>query len=159
MHEAVKLVRKQELLRYLLAKYTLKECSALMQVSYSTLRKWANNADFLAELKELSGEVWQEVTTELKVLTTSVQERLVEESEKALNTLIELMEDRTQKGIVRAKAAESILDRNPDTSKTSKISGAMQHSLKVDPMMLLHAAATANEVEEFKARVKAKELT
>jgi hypothetical protein len=152
MHEAAKLVRTEELMRLLLAKYRLRECAKIMDLSYATVRKWASNADFLNDLKDLSGVVWEDVNHELKTLTVNMQERMAEESEKALGRLIELMNDRTQKGIVNLKAAESILDRNPETSKSSKVSGSIDHRMKIDPMMLIHAAATAGEVDDYKRK-------
>lgn len=152
MHEAAKTVRTLELMRYLLARYTLRESAKLLDVSYQTARKWASEDRFLEELKAASGEIWSEVSSELKKNTVNVQEKLLEQSERALDTLIELMEDKSQKGVVRQKAASEILDRVQETSKISKVntSGQVQH--KFDPIQLLHAAATAQEMEVYRAK-------
>ena len=156
MHEAARQVREQELMRLLLAGYMMKECAALMKMSYKTVRDYARQPEFLVQLKELSREVYERVDAELRNLKEPLLMKLEEASAEALDRMIELMKHSKQEGVA-FKAAQDLLDRTPELSRTRKLEGSVtsRHQF-LDPLMLVHAAATAKEMDQFEAR---KQLT
>jgi hypothetical protein len=145
MHEASKLVKQEELLNLLLMHIPLKECAARLHVSYPTIRKYASEPDFLNSLRLLSGSIYTELVEELKFERKTLQQRMVEASDKALTRLEKLLES-AQEGIA-LKAADSILDRNAESARNRRIEGDMSHRFTIDPLALMHAAQTAEEVD------------
>lgn len=153
MHEASKTVKLEQIIRLLLANYTLKEVAAYTQLSYSTVRAWCKDPQFLDSLRELSAQVYKSVTDELQRVSETLTERIESESEKALQTLAKLMDDSCVPAAVRVKAADSILDRNPAVSRTKKVDAVTSHKF-LDPLYLVGVAKTAQEVDEAEQRRK-----
>ena len=145
MHEANRQVYRDELQRLLLARYRLKECARIQKLSYSTVRKYASDPAFLESLKLLSKEVYSEVDEELRLSSESLTSRIEDASARALERLTQLIES-SNEGIA-LKASANILDRNPEVSRTSKLEA--EHKVKLDPVFLVHAAATAREVDHY----------
>jgi hypothetical protein len=146
MHEASKLVRQEELLNLLLMHIPLKQCADRLHLSYSTVRKYASEQDFLNNLRTLSQSIYEEVITDLKSERKSLQDRMTEASDKALTRLEELLNSQ-QEGIA-VKACDSILDRNAETARNRKIEGNLNGRFMMDPITLMHAALTANEINQ-----------
>jgi hypothetical protein len=146
MHEASKLVRQEELLNLLLMHIPLKMCAERLHISYNTVRKYASEQDFLNSLRQLSQSIYEEVVTDLKTEKKSLQDRMTEASDKALTRLEELLNSQ-QEGIA-LKAADSVLDRNAETARNRKIEGSMSGRFTMDPITLMHAALTANEINQ-----------
>ena len=144
MHEASQVVRKQELIHLLLLRVSLKECAARLQLSYATVRKYAADPQFLGELSLLSKSIYAQVIQELSSDKKSLKEQLTEASDKALRKL-ELLLDSAQEGIA-LKAADSILDRNSESARNRKIEGEMNNRFTFDPLTLMRAAQTAEEI-------------
>lgn len=144
MHEAPKLVRQEELLNLLLMHISLKQCAERIHLSYSTVRKYASEPDFLNNLRILSQSIYEEVISELKSEKRTLQDRLTEASDKALTKLEELLN--SQQENVQLKAADSILDRTSETARNRKIEGTMQGRFTMDPITLMHCATTAEEI-------------
>lgn len=132
-----------------MAGFMLKECAQQMSISYSTVRKYASDNAFMTMLREHSQQVYEQVDAELKASKESIVQRMEEASDKALDTLKELMD--CEQSIVRLKAADSILDRNPQVSRTKRIEANQMHHF-VDPLMLVHSAKTALEVDEYERK-------
>lgn len=149
MHEASKLVKKQELLNLLLLHIPLKECAPRLHVSYQTLRKYASEPEFLGELQLLSGGIYADLIEELKHERKSLQQRMTEASDKALTRLEELVASE-QEGIA-LKACDSILDRNNETARNKKVETDLNARIQLDPVTLMHAALTASEIAQSKA--------
>jgi hypothetical protein len=139
-------VDDQELLRRLLARYTLKECAALLNVSYQTVCRRARQPGFLADLRLLSEDIYSGVDHELRAITGLMTERIVEMSSVALDKLQDLLENSTNEKVI-AMVAKDVLDRNPETSKTTKHIGEVKHSF-FDPRVLAQAAHAAKEMDE-----------
>lgn len=144
MHEAAKLVRQEELLNLLLLHIPLKQCAERLHISYQTTRKYASEPDFLANLKVLSSSIYEEVINDLKTEKKTMAEKLTEASEKALERL-EVLLNSTSEG-VQLKAADSILDRTAETARNRKVEGNLQGRFTLDPVTLMHAALTADEL-------------
>lgn len=121
----------------------------MLQVSYATVRKYASDEEFLRKLKEMSVLIYEQVDSELKLNASQVTQRIDELSDKALDTLETLLA--SDKDLIKLKAADSILDRNPESSKQKKIEQTTNTRF-LDPLHLIHAAKTANEVEEYEQR-------
>lgn len=148
MHTARKAVVYQEMTRLLLAKYTLKEIAKLLKHDYTTMRKYASDPAFLEELKGLSKEAWQDIDAELRLNANSLADKLIENSAKALERIRALIDSPNEH--IALKASQDTLDRVPETSKVQKIQSDAK--VVIDPVLLIHAAATAKEVEAFKER-------
>jgi hypothetical protein len=144
MHESSKLVRTEELLNLLLLRVGLKDCAARLQISYPTVRKYASDPTFLGMLQKLSQSIYSDVIEELRTEKKSLKDQLTEASDKALKKL-ELLLESGQESIV-LKAADSILDRNSESARNRKVEGDFNNRFSMDPMMLMHAAKTAEEI-------------
>lgn len=142
---AQKVLDDDELLRRLMAHYTLKECAALANVTYHTVCRRARRPEFLEQLRALNAECWSDIDNELRAVNGMMTERIIELSEKALTKLEYLLTDSTDERIV-AKVAIDLLDRNPETSKTTKHVGKVEHT--IHPEMLRRAAMAAQEMDE-----------
>ena len=92
MASVTKLVVVENALRYLIAGYTVRETAVLCGVSYHTLLRYAREAEFRAQLKSLSADVWKRLEVELEASKQFVQSRVYEISDKALNRLAELVD-------------------------------------------------------------------
>jgi hypothetical protein len=145
MHEASKLVKKDDLTNLLLLHIPLKQCAERLQLSYNTVRKYASEPEFLDSLKLLSSSIYSELIEELKHEKKSMAQRMLEASDKALERLEQLVASQ-QEGIA-LKACDSILDRNSETARNKKIESDISGRITLDPLMLLHAAATAQEIQ------------
>lgn len=145
MHEAPKLVKTEELLNLLLLHIPLKQCAERLSLSYFTIRKYASEPEFLDKLQSLSRSIFDEVVIDLKTERKTLQERMTEASDKALTKLESLLESAQE--TVSLKAADSILDRTAETARNRKIEGNMTGRFTIDPVLLMHAAATAQEIQ------------
>lgn len=149
MHEAAKFVKEQELMRLLLAGYMVKEAAAQLQLSVWTVRKYARQPEFLLKLKQCSAEIYERVDAELSAQRTGLVERVDAAADRALTVMEHLM-DNAKKEELKFKAAQDVLDRAPEVSRTRKIdSTAKQEHSFLNPMVLMHAAATAQEVAAY----------
>jgi DNA-binding transcriptional MerR regulator len=144
MHEAPKLVKKEELLNLLLMHIPLKDCAERIHISYHTVRKYASEPEFLDSLRNLSQSVYAEVIETLKCEKKTLQQRMLEASDRALERLEELVHSQ-QEGI-SLKACDSILDRNSETARNKRIEGDVHSRFTIDPVTLMHAALTAREL-------------
>jgi hypothetical protein len=144
---AQRLLDDDELMRRLLAHYTLKECAALFNVTYHTICKRARRPEFLGQLKNLNGDMYQDVDQELRAMTGMITERVLEMSTKALDKLELLLESEGTDDRLVARIAMDFLDRNPDTSKTSKHVAKVEHAF-MNPALLARAAQAAKELDE-----------
>jgi DNA-binding transcriptional MerR regulator len=142
---AAKLVRTEDLLNLLLLRIPLKECAERMRVSYQTIRKYASEPEFLDSLRNLSQSIYADVIETLRTERKTLQQRMLEASDRALERLETLVQS-TQEGIA-LKACDSILDRNSETARNRRIEGDIHARYTIDPITLQHAALTARELE------------
>lgn len=148
MHIAAREVKEQELLRLLMCGYSMKECGVHVGLTYKTIRDYARSAVFLAKLKEMSCNVYERVDAELKNSKDTINARLEEFSEEALEEMF-MMAKRLPDGMVKLKALQDIEDRDPRISRQKRVEGTTAVSF-VDPLFLVHASATARELEAKK---------
>lgn len=139
-------VYEQQILRGLLAKMYLKDIALNVGLSETTVRKYVRGEAFRAELKAKYPLIYANLDAMLQEQADTISVILEENSLKALQKIGKLM-DSDNEGIA-LKASQDALDRFTETSKVQKTES--EHHLKIDPTLLLHAAATAKEVEEFK---------
>lgn len=144
MHEASKLVKTEELLNLLLLHIPLKQCAERLHISYPTIRKYASEDEFLNNLRMLSSSIYDEVVTDLKTERKTLSDRLMEASDRALTKLEELLNSDSEQ--VVQKAADSILDRTVETARNRKIEGNVSGRFTIDPVTLMHAALTSQEL-------------
>ena len=150
MHSAAKMVREEELLRLLLAGYMLKECALQLRLSYSTVRSYAAEVDFMSKLKELSGTIYERVDMELKSSKEEITTRLEVISDLALAEMERLIRSGSN-DVVKFKAAQDVMDRDSRVSRTKRIEGTQSHEF-MNPMTLRHIAGVAKEVDAYEAR-------
>lgn len=148
--EAVRMVRKEELMRLLLAGYMLKECAQQLQVSYHTACAYARQPEFMVELKELSSSVYARVDEELRCSKEQITQRLEVFADKALAELEKMLfsdnaAERVTNPALRAKICMDALDRNSATAKNKKVETDNRHH--IDPITLMHAARVAQEMD------------
>lgn len=143
----------QALTRYLLAGYTLKECGALLGIAYPTVCRRARQPEFLAALKELNSERWKEVDHELKVQTGFLSQRIIEQSQVALDVLSELLNSADTDNRLRAKIAQDFLDRNAETSRATKATVVNEHKF-INPLTLVAAHRAAQEMDAVSDNTK-----
>ncbi len=153
MHKAAKMIRQDELLRLLMAGYMLKECATHLDLAYWTVRKYASQPEFLVKLRELSANVFERVDAELKHSKESIMEKLEKASDKAL-TKMESLLDRSDAGpMLQFKVAQDLLDRRGEVSRTKRVEASVdQKHAFVNPLLLIHAAKTAKEVDDYNER-------
>lgn len=144
MHEASKLVKKEELMRLLLCGHMLKECAVHMRLSYYTVRNYAKEPEFLSELKEKSNEIYKRLDEEIRASKEDMKERLERNSEEALEYMMELARQST--GVLKLKACQDILDRDARVSRTRKIDVDQDHNF-ISPLFLVHAAKVGREID------------
>lgn len=144
MHEASKLVKKEELMRLLLCGHMLKECAIHMRMSYWTVRNYAKDTHFLQELKEKSNEIYRRLDAEITASKEDMKERLERNSEEALEYMMEIAREST--GTLKLKACQDILDRDARVSRTRKIDVDANHDF-VSPLFLVHAAKVGREID------------
>jgi hypothetical protein len=144
---ATRMLDEQELMRLLLARYTLKECAALMGCAYPTVCARARRPVFLDQLKGLSEELYAEVDRELRVVHGALTERIVSISSRALDKLEALMDAEDTDSRLVVKIAQDLLDRNPDSAKNTKQTSKQEVSF-ANPLVLVAAAKAAQEMDE-----------
>lgn len=147
---AQKLLDDQELMRLLLAKYTLKECAALLGVAYPTACAKARRPEFLAQLRDLDKDLYAEVDHELRVVHGALTQRIVELSSNALDRLEQLLNDENTDERLVAKIAMDFLDRNAETSRSTKSFEKKEISF-ANPLVLAAAANAAREMDQSTA--------
>jgi len=153
VHKAAKMIREDELLRLLMAGFMLKEAATHLNLAYWTVRKYASEPKFLAQLRELSGEIYERIDAELKVSKESILEKLEKVSDKALEKMENLLDRQDASPMLQFKVAQDLLDRRSEVSRTKRIEGTLEqrHDF-INPLFLIHAAKTAKEVDEFAER-------
>jgi hypothetical protein len=150
------MVRDEELMRLLLMGFTLPECAAQLKVTHYTVRYHSRKPHFLIMLKEHSNEIAKRLVDELSTSQVEMAQRLEEASAAALEEMMLMMNELGTNGL-KVKICQDLLDRDPKSSRTKRldVTGAMSHQF-INPAVLIHAAATAREVEQFQER---KEVT
>jgi hypothetical protein len=143
-NEAAKLVRTEDLLNLLLLRIPLKECADRLHISYQTVRKYVSEPEFLDSLRNLSQSVYADVIETLKCEKKSMAQRMLEASDRALERLENLVQSQTES--VALRACDSILDRTSETARNQKIDNNLSGRFTIDPVMLQHAALTAQEL-------------
>lgn len=144
MHEAARLVKRDELMRLLLCGHMLKECAIHMRLSYCTVRSYAREPEFLAQLREKSNEIYKRLDAELVASKEDIKERLERNSEEALEYMMEIA--RSSTGMIKLKACQDVLDRDSRVSRTRKIDVDEKHDF-ISPLFLVHAAKVGREID------------
>jgi hypothetical protein len=143
---ATALVSEEELLRLVLQGFTLRECAQYMRAGYSRIRRIAKQPEFLLKLREHSAEIGARLVDEISRTQLEFTQRLEVASEEALDQMLELMKDPAVNQNTRFRAAQDLMDRDVRSSKTQKVQAHVGHEF-INPAVLLHAAATAKELD------------
>lgn len=145
-----RIVRDEELLRLMLMGLTLPECAAQMKMAIWTVRMHARKPEFLLLLKEHSSEIAKRLVEELSTSQIEMAQKLEAASAAALEEMMGMMGELTSPSQLKLKVCQDLLDRDPKSSRTKRmdITGNMSHQF-ISPAVLIHAAATAKEIEAF----------
>lgn len=151
-HLARRMIKDDELLRLLLMGFTLRECAEQLKFNYTTVRTHAKEPAFLLRLREHSGEIAKRLVDELSTSQVEMARKLEEASSAALDEMLSMMNE-LGTGQLKVKVCQDLLDRDPKSSRTKRIdmTGAMTHEF-ISPAVLIHAAATAKELETFQKK-------
>jgi len=144
-------LRREELLRLLLAGHRLKECASLLRWSTQTMRNELANVYFRKRLQSVSFEIFKEVDEDLAALKADPAIRLAEMADKALDEIESLMESGDER--IRLRAAQDTLDRNTLTSKTRRLE-TNSREVRVNIDLLARADQAAKEVHESNERAR-----
>lgn len=144
LDKAGRLAQRELLLRLLAGGTPLVECSKQMKTSAITLAKWARSSEFMERLKALNELVWREMDEQLKQSVQTTMTRIQQASDEALDKVLELMHGADSEQ-VQLKAAQDILDRNPDTGKTHKVE-SKEMKVSIDAAFLQLAMAAEKEI-------------
>jgi len=149
-HPARRIINREELLKLLLMGFTLRECCAQLKVSYAALCRRSKEPEFLLLIKEHSGEIAKRLVEELSTSQVEMAQKLEEASSAALEEMMVMMTSLEGASGLKVKICQDLLDRDPKSSRTKRmdITGNMSHQF-INPAVLIHAAATAKEVERF----------
>ena len=142
-------LRREELLRLLLAGHRVKECASLLRWSTQTVRGELANVFFRERLRSLSIEIFGRVDEDLAALKSDPAQRLSEMAEHALDEIEGLMGSEDER--IKLRAAQDVLDRNIDTSRTRRLDKTSR-SIRVNLDLLTRADQTAREVNEHDKR-------
>lgn len=144
LDKAGRIAQKELLLRLLASGVPLVECSKQMKTSAMTLTKWARDPGFLERLKELNELVWRDMDERLKATVQTTVARIQQASDEALDKVLELMHGADSEQ-VQLKAAQDILDRNPDTGKTHKVE-SKEMKVSIDAAFIQLAMTAEKEI-------------
>lgn len=150
MHVVRRTVKEEELLRLLAAGSDLRMAATELKLSYWTVRKYASTPEFLENLKSMNLQVWSAVDAELQNSKTTKIQRMEQASEIALEQMLTLA-TKAKSEAVRMKAAQDLMDRDPEISRTKRVEGSSEHSF-MNPLTLALAAKVAREEEIYAGR-------
>lgn len=143
-------LKRVERQRIVLAAYLqikdLKEVAKHLGLGYCTVRRYARDAEFQKWLKEQDEELWKKSFEEAKEAGNALTEMLEEASIHALETMESLLEETNPH--VKFKAAQDLMDRNAQMSRTKKVEAVNPKSpLSAEALMLM--SKTIQEEDGF----------
>ena len=139
-------VYEEQILRCLLGKMYIKDIGPIVGLDQSTVRRYIRSEHFREMLKAKYPQVYAQVDAELMNQADTISTLLEENSRKALERLASLIDSDNEH--IAFKASVDAMDRFQETAKIIK--GEIDHTVKLDPVFLVHAAATAREMDSFK---------
>jgi hypothetical protein len=142
--DAVRLARRDEILRLFCQGFKVKDIASQLGVSYYVMRRECAQPGFMEALKEKNAEIWSKIDQEVFINKLTSQQQIAELSGRALERIAEMMESEDERIVVRA--CDSVLDRNPETSKQHKVQ-TTEIQVKLDAGMLALAATAAFEMD------------
>jgi hypothetical protein len=133
--------------------FNVKEAIEQMRSGRSATYKVARSPEFLLKLREHSGEIADRLIAELTTSQLDMAHKLEEASAAALDEMMDMMKSIEGTSGLKVKICQDLLDRDPKSSRTKRIdmTGAMSHEF-INPAVLIHAAATAKELEMYQAK-------
>lgn len=138
-------VLQSKLFRCALQGITAKKAAALCGCHKSTAQEIYRDPSFRLMVKERLGEVFQPSDDAFANREQTLQEKIAEASHSAFEVLRTMLEDETQDPRLRARVAETFLDRNPEASRhvSSTVEKNVHHFAAEE---LMNAARTADEL-------------
>lgn len=130
--------------RLMAAGMTVTQIAKELHRGPETIKRWMMDDGFRAKLKELNGTMFAKVDAEISQMASTTVKRITSASDAALDKILELMETAGSEQ-VQLKAAQDILDRNPDTSKTHKVQST-ETKVTIDATFLQLAATAEKEI-------------
>lgn len=142
--KARQMIKREELLRFLIAGYSLPQIAEAQGCGVFTLRRMARSPEFIDLVREKAPQLIEQLGLEAKQRREQMLERLDEIAWKALDRLEEMIEDENTSEIVAFKAVQDALDRVPEVSRSKRVETS-QAPPPLDPNKLLEMALVARE--------------
>lgn len=137
-------LRKEELLRLLIAGKRVRDAAKILRLSAGTVRTYIKCPEFQQKLWNHDQRLWQSIDEELRSSKVDMIVRIREASDQALERIVELMDSDDES--ISFRASSDILDRNPETSKRSK-QDTTSTNVSIDFNALILAAQVEQEME------------
>jgi hypothetical protein len=134
--------RRQELLRLAMRGFSAKKAAEALELPYSGVLQEYRDREFRALAYGRLEQAFSEIDSGFEEEKQTLHERLRAKSDDAFRVLCELLGDEEVHPGVRAKIAQDILDRNPET-----MAGHTVRHEKFDPEQLRRAAQAAGEMD------------
>lgn len=136
------------ILRLFVRGLVAKEIAKALNVTKWTVGKYLRDPRFRDLVKAYNDEVlFKRLDEEIAEKTYDHIERMSQLTESALDTMEELLG--TENEAIRFKAAQDLLDRNPETSRMKKVEVNDKDNNPLSPEMLMAMAATIQEEENY----------
>ncbi len=143
------MARRAKLLRLAAQGINARQASGIINVPYATVLSEYADPEFKVQLHALMEQAFSDVDGKFGAFNLTLHDRIRLKSEEAFQTLCELMDDDTNHPAIRARIAQDMLDRNPESQAGSVI---RHERIEADQLALAaRAAEEMNNVLPFRA--------
>ncbi len=137
---------EEKIVRLLSEGANVKEIASVLGLTTPYVIRYVRRPRLLKRLYNFNKEAFDNLQEEYKASKEAITERLEEASLLALEELIELATG-SKSDVVRYKASQDILDRNPTVSRTKRLEGGAVSNTFMNSQVLMQMAAVARELD------------
>ena len=137
---------EEKIVRLLSEGANVREIANVLGLTTVYVSRYVRRPRLLKRLYDFNKEAFDNLQEEYKVSKEAITERLEEASLLALEELIELATG-SKSDVVRYKASQDILDRNPQVSRTKRLEGGAVSNTFMNSQVLMQMAAVARELD------------
>ncbi len=146
--------RKAETLRLLVEGYSLKNIALVLQCNYATVMNYVREPVFREQLRSLRAQALVKIDEEIITSLRTKKELIDELGFKALKRMGQVLDDPNTHPAIIAKMGDSLLDRDPEVSRTRKLD-VTERRFEMKGEDLLLALQGMKEIEERKQLLEA----
>jgi predicted transcriptional regulator len=144
---AAAMLREEKIVRLLSEGATISEIAGILGVTTGRISSYVRRPRLLKRLYDFNKEAFDNLQEEYKANKEAIMERLEQASMLALEELIELATG-SKSDVIRYKASQDILDRNPHVSRTKRLEGGAVNNTFMNSQVLMQMAAVAREISQ-----------